>query len=121
MKKRIQITFPDISHKKQMIIYTFDIYFVKPILKGLFIILLNHCLILLVLQKAIGNGHRKNYMVRTPVVIPTRGNCWYEHSVLRYNNNYLFKTSVHHNGCGNREGRVKGFMPIDIKYNGRLY
>ena len=59
MKKRTQITFPDISHKKQMIIYTFDIYFVKPILKGLFIILLNHCLILLVLQKAIGNGHRK--------------------------------------------------------------
>lgn len=52
MKKRIQITFPDISHKKQMIIYTFDIYFVKPILKGLFIILLNHCLILLVLQKS---------------------------------------------------------------------
>ena len=33
MKKRTQITFPDISHKKQMIIYTFDIYFVKPILK----------------------------------------------------------------------------------------
>ena len=79
MKKRTQITFPDISHKKQMIIYTFDIYFVKPILKGLFIILLNHCLILLVLQKAIGYGHRKITWYG-PSVIPTRGTVGNEYS-----------------------------------------
>ena len=64
MKKRTQITFPDISHKKQMIIYTFDIYFVKPILKGLFIILLNHCLI----------------SWYGPSVIPTRGTVGNEYS-----------------------------------------
>ena len=62
-----------------MIIYTFDIYFVKPILKGLFIILLNHCLILLVLQKAIGYGHRKITWYG-PSVIPTRGTVGNEHS-----------------------------------------
>ena len=64
MKKRTQITFSDISHKKQMIIYTFDTYFVKHTLKGLFIILLNHCLILLVLQKR-SVMDIENYMVRT--------------------------------------------------------
>ena len=79
MKKRTQITFSDISHKKQMIIYTFDTYFVKHTLKGLFIILLNHCLILLVLQKAIGNGHRKITWYG-PSVIPTRGTVGNEHS-----------------------------------------
>ena len=36
--------------------------------------------------------------------------------VLRYNNNYPFKTSVHHKWLvATEKGVVKGFMPIDIK------
>ena len=39
--------------------------------------------------------------------------------VLRYNNNYPFKTSVHHKWLvATEKGVVKGFMPIDIKSTG---
>ena len=39
--------------------------------------------------------------------------------VLRYNNNYPFKTSVHHKWLvATEKGVVKGFMPIDIKSPG---
>lgn len=39
--------------------------------------------------------------------------------VLRYNNNYPFKTSVHHKWLvATDKGVVQGFMPIDMKSTG---
>lgn len=39
--------------------------------------------------------------------------------VLRYNNNYPFKTSAHHKWLVATEGgEVRGFMPIDMKSTG---
>ena len=55
----------------------------------------------------------------TDLGLPTRGTVGNEHSRTRYNNNYPFKTSVHHKWLvATEKGVVKGFMPIDIKSTG---